>query len=898
MKNVAGPCGILLLLAVAAVGGAVRARGAEAAFAEKPAAAAVDGKTRITFAVAAPTDVEVAVLNAQGGVVRQLAAGALGGGNPPPEPLRAGLRQELVWDGRDDFGKAAAGGPFKIRVRAGLSVKFGRFIGAHPMAMGVMSGVAADSQGNAYVMSLSHAAAAFKQIVKVDAEGCYVRTVLPFAADLPPDRVSAWARHDGTLRPINRNAAGPEFYTRRSFYHDPVLSLLPANDGKRLFLTDGAALYQLGFDGGMVDGRFELGKLWGRKALPNSGDGPVHLAPSPDGRYLYYAGPFSSDNKNGYKADPDFPPGRVYRMEIGKGFLEPFVTLPVAGQLDGYRWTGKHIKFPQHYTVPHGPVHGVAAGTDGRVFVADQDGGRVAVFDAAGKLEGEALVACPDVLAVHPKTGALYVLAKEIVGYGQYRIQVLKFLPGAEGWKKAAPEAVLDLGLAASGTPGMTLAVNGEKSILWVSGMRAGLGRIEDRGGKLELLPPANAAQAVRIENADRMAVDPATDEIYINNAYAETRRFNGQTGAGGEVVLVDKKGVLEAAVGLDGYLYLQVGPSFSGSLGRYTRDLRPAPYPATGTHLLTPFIYGASKPQVGYRERGIGVGRDGKVYALWMFGGWCLYGVTAWGPDGRPLNGARAAVEASFYKQGLPAELKQALIAPLGTHHYGGMYAGACIRADSRGRIYVGVGVQPKGRPRPAGFETDAAYDGINGSIVRFSPQGGGWGRTHGVRELAANKQDVWFEPAPVPAGALEANGGNYFTGADMLYGGFGPMSSKHGDVAEPLGHSCSCRGGRFEIDGYDRLYIPNPVANSVRICDNNGNTICEFGAYGNFDSQWVPPDSKDGRPLVAVPAIPLGWPVGVGCSERSVYIADQYNRRIVRVDRQYAAEAVCEAP
>ena len=112
--------------------------------------------------------------------------------------------------------------------------------------------------------------------------------------------------------------------------------------------------------------------------------------------------------------------------------------------------------------------------------------------------------------------------------------------------------------------------------------------------------------------------------------------RFDGKSGKGG--LLKSDKGTFHAtdlAVGYDGLLYFQTGKSFSGPLERYTRELKPAPYPS-GTHVLSKYIYG--RYGIGNCEKGIGVGPDGKVYMAWMFVGWVKYAVSAWGPDGRRL--------------------------------------------------------------------------------------------------------------------------------------------------------------------------------------------------------------------------------------------------------------------
>ena len=104
-----------------------------------------------------------------------------------------------------------------------------------------------------------------------------------------------------------------------------------------------------------------------------------------------------------------------------------------------------------------------------------------------------------------------------------------------------------------------------------------------------------------------------------------------------------------------------------------------------------------------------------------------------------------------------------------------------------------------------------------------------------------------------------------------------------------------------RFDLDRYGRLAMPNAVTNSVTVLDNAGNRIVEFGAYGNLDSQYVNRDTDRGRagkPTVATPEIPLGWPTGVGVSEDHIYVNDTYNRRVVRVDKTFAAEAACPIP
>lgn len=101
----------------------VRKPGEAVKFAAGPTASLVAGGRRVSFELAAPTDVAVDVLDAEGRVVRHLGAGVLGGN--PPEPFEAGsLAQQVFWDHRDDRGKAVAPGVYKVRVSAGLEPRF------------------------------------------------------------------------------------------------------------------------------------------------------------------------------------------------------------------------------------------------------------------------------------------------------------------------------------------------------------------------------------------------------------------------------------------------------------------------------------------------------------------------------------------------------------------------------------------------------------------------------------------------------------------------------------------------------------------------------------------------------------------------------------------------------
>ena len=167
------------------------------AFVQHPRAAAAGKEIKITFEVSASTDVEVAVLGADGKVVRHLAAGVLGGKIPPPEPLKAGLAQEILWDAKDDFGKPAAGGPFKARVRAGMGFKLGRFIGQDPYNVGGSDGMVVGDDGNLYVLGAGTKTLGDECLTTLrvfSPDGKYLKTLLPFPAtpEILVDSQTAW----------------------------------------------------------------------------------------------------------------------------------------------------------------------------------------------------------------------------------------------------------------------------------------------------------------------------------------------------------------------------------------------------------------------------------------------------------------------------------------------------------------------------------------------------------------------------------------------------------------------------------------------------------------------------------------------------------------------------------
>ena len=177
---------IVCALAVASVAGA-------AEFSVKPTATAEGENAVIKFAVDAACDVAVAVIDKDGKVVRHLAAGVLG--DKAPAPLKAGaLEQAVTFDGKDDAGQAAVGGPFRVRVSAGMEPQFDGFLLYNPAASGPVTALAVGPKGNVYLFHKDPTAnwnMGGEKIKIITRDGKHVRAVTPFPADAPPENVKA-----------------------------------------------------------------------------------------------------------------------------------------------------------------------------------------------------------------------------------------------------------------------------------------------------------------------------------------------------------------------------------------------------------------------------------------------------------------------------------------------------------------------------------------------------------------------------------------------------------------------------------------------------------------------------------------------------------------------------------
>lgn len=804
-------------------------------FAQKLSVRRDGAKRFVEFAANAATDAEVSILDAQGQVVRHLAAGVLGGEKAPPPPLKPGLAQSIEWNGADDLGQPAKGGPFQARVRLGARVEFGAALGDPAAIASKVYGLATDDKGQLYAATGGGYGGNLFTIKVFDRDGKYLRTIFPYPANLTLADVEGFGKQeprDGRLNPPQYNALLP-------WIHPHAIGGLMGNRVHNgiLWLTNGRGeLCRIrSADGACV--------AWGgTKAPAPPAQGPICWAAAPDGKGLFLAGWYYDSRK--------IADGQVFKVDPTTGEREPFIQIEVptdnfwAKEKNGwYNYTNWGRKNGLS------ALHGLAVDKEGRVYVCDRVNQRLAVYGPAGKLLGATPIEWPDLVALSPRGPEIYVTTRRIVnGYKAVNeVRVVKL----SGWRDG--KVLAELALGGLNAPSMALDATQEPAVLWLSnacqeaihpegrGMKAdGVTRIEDRGDKLVVTGKLGAEEPAMPEAVVKVWADPFSNDIVVSDGWSGLIRLDGLTGERKPFPL---RG-MELAFGPDHNLYVYGQQGWHELVTRFDRDFKPVPFPATGKNTTTlttagKDVYG--RYGHGWSNKGLWVAPNGRIYVHHMFH-WCQYHVSVWDATGQAE------------KHHGPAD---GLIGP--TDPQGG---GLCV--DAAGNVYVGLHGAPAGSPAAADKRR------TKGAIAKFGPQGGGYVK------LAKGE-----EPPSAGIPWTGSQVGNFVQGALASYTALSPQ----------VEGGCVCKEARFDLDGWGRLYIPNGLDYCVAIVDNAGNEIVRFGHYGN-------PDSAGPRSPLPEPPVPLGWPIAVtaGHIHRGrLYVADAMNRRVVQLDITYGAEDAC---
>jgi len=162
-------------------------------------------------------------------------------------------------------------------------------------------------------------------------------------------------------------------------------------------------------------------------------------------------------------------------------------------------------------------------------------------------------------------------------------------------------------------------------------------------------------------------------------------------------------------------------------------------------------------------------------------------------------------------------------------------------------------------------------------GSIFKFGPEGGtiigAPEETPLVRTANPNPTDL-YRPAPENQWFVYGYHNLRVIGAQWQFHGISPTPAQYQGVTHV--ERCVCTGARFDIDGFDRIVVPDTLRKQMVMLDSNGNVIARYGQYGNYDTP--------------VEQIGLGSPGSVAAGDLCAFIYD--DQRVVKVRYSYAAE------
>ncbi|MCG3179832.1 MAG: hypothetical protein BIFFINMI_02178 [Phycisphaerae bacterium] len=845
-------------LTMACLGPAERARAGDPAFTARPTMVRSEEGYRISFAVSAPIDVEVAVLDGQARVIRHLAAGRLG--KNAPEPFKPdALSQEIAWDGKDDAGKPATMADRPVaRVRLGLGVQFDRYVrksDVPPFTGYTVAGLAVDADGNLYA-AFTLGTRPPTHLAVFSPQGKYLRTLYPFPATFDPAGVA-----DFKVIPDAEGRFNPLLQHRLAYAQAPgfvALNYMTMDMDKRgrLVMASGCDIHEHKENNWLLmlnrDGTVPRPRLAG----PNLGcQRDVHLAFSPDGETVYFT------SHDGAVSNVGADPGAVPKVFVG--------------DTKGTGADNEHLNQPR----------GLAVDAKGNVYVSDFGNQRIQVFNPAGAYVSTlTLNAHPATLRVHPETGVIYVVAWS----PSSKTFALQKYAGREGpllaeiplGKWSGADKALE---KPDSAPLLALDARGKAPVLYLGSSSPWasfcLLRCEDQGQTFS--DPAPLADLPPDRKNNRLALfaaDPANDKLYLSELSAGPRLTGAKitscmySGADNKFspFWLDKCYDRKLVRGRDGLFYRVKDQHLS----RWDETGKPVLFAATGE--FSEEVDSGDVFREGERDN-LYVTPAGEIY-------WLYYRsrpgeqacVVVLGPDGKVRR----------------RDLVSGLMAPRN------------LLLDRRGNLYLADNMKPAKAPFPEpvarvpglddippGAARPGSYRNVMlasyGSILKFGPEGGS-ARTLGKGQAAAVGETELSVYLGSPMMAVKGLKG-LATGVSFV-----PPSKKASFI-----QVCNCYGATSAMDLYDRLFVPDAVQHKVRVLDTNFNEILSFGGYDNFDG-------PGGEKAAGRPAIPLELPLTVAATDQAVYVSSypsrflsEYslvNNNIVRARLTYAAEARSE--
>ena len=863
----------------------------------------------ISFASRGKCDVAVCIEDGKGRILRHMVYGVLGSNAPGPLQ-KDSLDQTLTWDGKDDAGKYVRDPQRCVaRVSLGLHPTFDKVLDFHPkdsVAGGKIAAIAADHDG-VYVLELS----CRNQLRMFDHNAEYVRTLYPYRRDkIATKELNIPYRRTENGRTVPKLAG-----IGGTVPFDRVMdaNCMAAAAGKIVLVTgERGTRHLLRFrTDGTTAGESIYGALLHTGFPPDAGQG--HLALSPDGKWIYFTGLDPAGRVTGRGR---YYWNAVWRVPWERSGGNPVFSLdphigekPFVGTIAGGKVPSIGKDNDQFYA-----PEGLACDAQGRLYVCDGKNNRLQVFSPEGQHLKTIPAKDPQEIAVHHKTGEIYLLCfggqriangprqarREAHGQpltllklgplGHPRTLIEQKIATPQGdWRRVAFTPVFCLDSWAS--PVRVWLVTGPR--------RLQVFEEADKSFELfqefdkEVVKAGLRPHVLGSFRKDMLAVDPVRHHLYYMR---NLPLFRCDPEGPGKFVPVEVPGPWqEVEFGLDGLLYLRAL--------RYVARFDPdkflvAPDGSKVTipfEAEVPFDYGERQairwvnrkwrgvvhipalPGANSFDTGVGIAPNGDIVAfvknyhtyeniLWgrPKGKW----VDAWGPrmrkemietgyrprkfPGRAWNGAELVFRWTARGELVGEDLIPALPFP------------SCgIATDHSGNLYVGVGANMivDGKPH------------AGGALAKFAPTGG---RLYGKGDV------VKLNELPKRPPEFSAYGWGKLWSRNMYwaYPGYDQMHFLGGG-----GYPCLCATCRFDTDPYGRSFVPKAYQFCVGVVDTNGNRICEIGRYGNPDS----PAMKRGDTDVGL----------AHCSflatepDRWLYLNDDGNSRIIRIKLAYHTEA-----
>lgn len=184
-------------------------------------------------------------------------------------------------------------------------------------------------------------------------------------------------------------------------------------------------------------------------------------------------------------------------------------------------------------------------------------------------------------------------------------------------------------------------------------------------------------------------------------------------------------------------------------------------------------------------------------------------------------------------------------------------------IKVDRKGYVYVGCTVRPSDALVPPDLarqitpDVREIYKWSYGSIVKFDKDGGSAALDPAGKFLLCKTGQ-----AKPQACTLE--------GALWVHPGYSPMTNRTGGPGN--GPRCACHSPRFELDDFERLFIPDGLMARVEIADSNGNTMLYFGKRGANQEK-----------------LEFRYPSMVAANDHFCYVVDYVMAKTIRVKLDY---------